>query len=73
MVKKESRGVTSGVGPPSKMEGRNGDLTVRRTKEGQILYVKNNNIWHPLNTGIDIVALKKDVERIKRTTSLFGI
>ena len=73
MSRRASRGVTSGIGVPTKMEGKNGDLTIRRTKEGKILFVKEHNAWHPLNTGIDINQLRQDVDRLKRSASLFGI
>ena len=42
MTKRPSRGVTSGIGPPTKMDGRDGDLTIRKTRDGKILY---NGIW----------------------------
>ena len=66
MTKRPSRGVTSGIGPPTKMDGRDGDLTIRKTRDGKILYVKEHGAWHPINTGIDIAALKKDVDRLSR-------
>ena len=66
MTKRPSRGVTSGIGPPTKMDGRDGDLTIRKTRDGKILYVKEHGAWHPINTGIDIAALRKDVDRLTR-------
>ena len=73
MSRRSSRGVTSGIGSPGKLEGKNGDLTIRKTKQGKILYVKEHNAWHPINTGIDVSQLKKDVDRLVRATSVFGI
>ena len=70
MSKRPSRGVTSGVGAPIKMQGRDGDLTIRRTKEGKILYIKEHGQWHPINTGIDIAQLKKDVDRLIRSVNI---
>jgi len=70
MSKRPSRGVTSGVGAPIKMQGRDGDLTIRRTKEGKILYVKEHGQWHPINTGIDIAQLKKDVDRLIQSVNV---
>ena len=64
MLKRPSKGVTSGVGSPTKMEGRNGDLTIRKTRDGKILYVKEHNSWHAVNTGVDVAQLKKDVDRL---------
>ena len=66
MTKRPSRGVTSGIGPPTKLDGRDGDLTIRKTRDGKILYVKEHGAWHPINTGIDIAALRKDVDRLTR-------
>ena len=73
MSKREARGVKSGIGIPTRMEGKNGDLTIRKTKDGKILFVKEHNAWHPINTGIDISQLRKDVDRLKRSTSIYGI
>jgi len=64
MSKRSPRGVTSGIGVPMRLEGRNGDITIRKTRDGKILYIKEDNIWHPINTGIDIVQLRKDVDRL---------
>ena len=57
MPTRKPKGITSGIGSPTRMEGKNGDLTIRKTKEGKILYVKEDNHWHPLNTGIDVKKL----------------
>jgi hypothetical protein len=64
MSKKSPRGVTSGIGVPMRMQGRNGDITIRKTRDGKILYIKEDNQWHPINTGIDIAQLRKDVDRL---------
>ena len=72
MSKRTSRGVTGGIGAPNKMEGRNGDLTIRKTRIGKIFYVKENNQWHPLNTGIDVDRLRKDVNALLRENSFLG-
>ena len=69
MSKRPSRGVTSGVGTPTKMTGRDGDLTIRKTREGKILYVKEHGSWHPINTGVDTVKLKKDVDSLIRSVN----
>ena len=69
MSKRPSRGVTSGVGTPTKMTGRDGDLTIRKTREGKILYVKEHGSWHPINTGVDTVKLKKDVDNLIRSVN----
>tara|TARA_Y100000593_G_scaffold31481_2_gene62065 strand:+ start:211 stop:3102 length:2892 start_codon:yes stop_codon:yes gene_type:complete len=69
MSKRPSRGVSSGVGSPTKMTGRDGDLTIRKTREGKILYVKEHGSWHPINTGVDTIKLKKDVDRLIRSVN----
>ena len=69
MSKRPSRGVSSGIGSPTKMTGRDGDLTIRKTKEGKILYVKEHGSWHPINTGVDTAKLKKDVDRLIRSVN----
>ena len=69
MSKRPSRGVSSGIGSPTKMTGRDGDLTIRKTKEGKILFVKEHGSWHPINTGVDTAKLKKDVDRLIRSVN----
>ena len=69
MSKRPSRGVSSGIGSPTKMTGRDGDLTIRKTKEGKILYVKEHGSWHPINTGVDTAKLMKDVDRLIRSVN----
>jgi len=69
MSKRPSRGVSSGVGSPTRMAGRDGDLTIRKTKEGKILYVKEHGKWHPINTGVDVAQMKKDVDRLIRSVN----
>ena len=69
MSKRPSRGVSSGVGFPTRMTGRDGDLTIRKTKEGKILYVKEHGKWHPINTGVDVAQMKKDVDRLIRSVN----
>ena len=64
MARRPSRGVTSGIGRPMKIAGRDGDLTIRKTHGGKILYVKDSGEWHQLTTGIDVAQLKKDVDRL---------
>ena len=66
MPKRNAKGVTSGVGLPHRMTGRDGDITIRRTKDGKIVYIKEHGAWHPINTGIDVAQLKKDVDRLSR-------
>jgi len=69
MSKRPSRGVTSGVGTPTRMTGRDGDLTIRKTRQGKILYVKEHGFWHPINTGVDTLKLQKDVDRLMRSVN----
>ena len=74
MAIKSSRGITSGKGTPQRLEGQNGDMTVRTSSQGKKLYVKDSNRWHVLNLNIDTLGLKlsvddllKDVRRMKKT------
>ena len=66
MGRRLSRGISSGVGSPRNIEGRNGDLSIRKTRQGKIFYIKADNEWHAINTGIDTIKLKKDVDRLLR-------
>ena len=69
MARRASKGVTSGIGTPTRMTGRDGDLTIRKTKDGKILYVKEHGSWHPINTGVDVAQMKKDVDRLIRSVN----
>ena len=66
MPKRNAKGVTSGVGLPHRMTGRDGDITIRKTSDGKIVYIKEHGAWHPINTGINVAQLKKDVDRLSR-------
>ena len=66
MPKRDAKGVSSGVGLPHRMEGRDGDITIRRTRDGKVVYIKEHGSWHPINTGIDVSKLKKEVDRLSR-------
>ena len=66
MPKRNAKGVTSGVGVPHRMTGRDGDITIRKTRDGKIVYIKEHGSWHSINTGVDVAQLKKDVDRLSR-------
>ena len=75
MAIKSSRGVTSGKGTPQRLEGQNGDITIRTTPFGKKLFVKDANKWHSINLDINtsdlnskINALLKDVRSLKNST-----
>ena len=55
MTIKKAKGVTSGKGAPHKLEGNNGDMSVRHTRRGKKLYVKDMNTWHNISLDIDNV------------------
>ena len=57
MPKRNAKGVTSGVGIPHRMTGRDGDITIRKTRDGKIVYIKEHGSWHPINTGVDVAQL----------------
>jgi len=71
MPKRDAKGVSSGVGLPHRMEGRDGDITIRRTRDGKVVYIKEHGSWHQINTGIDVSKLKKDVDRLSRLSDNF--
>ena len=73
MAVRSSRGVTSGRGTPQRLEGRNGDITIRSTPSGKKLFVKDKNIWHSINLDVDTTSMKnsissmsKDVEQARK-------
>ena len=75
MAIKSSRGVTSGKGTPQRLEGQNGDITIRTTPFGKKLFVKDANKWHSINLDVNtsdlnskINALLKDVRSLKNST-----
>ena len=75
MAIKSSRGVTSGKGTPQRLEGQNGDITIRTTPFGKKLFVKDANKWHSVNLDVNtsdlntkINALLKDVRSLKNST-----
>ena len=35
-----------GLGTPSSQEGNDGDFTIRKTNNGEVLYIRNNNRWN---------------------------
>ena len=72
MPKRSQKGITSGVGLPNRNIGKNGDMTFRLTRKGYILYVKENSQWHAINTGVDILKLRKEVDRLIKSVSVLG-
>jgi hypothetical protein len=75
MAIKSSRGVTSGKGTPQRLEGQNGDITIRTTPFGKKLFVKDANKWHAVNLDVNtsdlnnkINSLLKDVRSLKNST-----
>tara|TARA_R110000824_G_scaffold28046_6_gene94615 strand:- start:617 stop:2812 length:2196 start_codon:yes stop_codon:yes gene_type:complete len=64
MTIKKAKGVTSGKGTPHKLEGNNGDMSVRHTRRGKKLYVKDMNNWHNINLDIDNVEIQKNVDEL---------
>ena len=69
MPRRNAKGVTSGVGIPHKMFGRDGDITIRKTRQGKIVYIKDGGIWHSINTGIDISKLRDEVNKLSKLSS----
>ena len=64
MAKRSATGVTSGIGTPFKLDGINGDMTVRTSSAGKKLYVKDFNKWHGINLNINTLQIKNDVDKL---------
>ena len=65
MAIKSSRGISTGRGTPRRTEGQNGDITIRHTKKGTHLYVKQSNKWNSVDLNIDSFNMLRDVEDLK--------
>ena len=65
MAIKQSRGITIGKGTPQRLEGQNGDMTIRSSRRGLKLYVKESNKWHSLDLGIDLRQIASTVRRLE--------
>ena len=65
MAIKSSRGISTGRGTPRRTEGQNGDITIRHTKKGTHLYVKQSNKWNSVDLNIDSFNMLSDVEDLK--------
>ena len=71
MAIKNSRGVTSGKGTPQRLEGNNGDMSIRASASGKQLFVKDANKWHSVNLDINTLQLSRDVDAmLKRVRKL---
>ena len=68
MAKRSATGVTSGVGTPFRLDGFNGDMTIRTSSQGKKLYVKDFNKWHGINLNIDTLKMKNDVDKLLKDT-----
>ena len=64
MAIKQAKVVSSGKGTPNRLEGRNGDMTVRLSGQGKRLYVKDLNKWHGVNLDIDALKIRSDVNSL---------
>jgi hypothetical protein len=76
MAIRQSRGITLGKGTPQRLEGQNGDITIRSSRKGLKLYVKESNKWHSINLNIDLLSvvsainrLEKDVKKLSNKTN----
>jgi len=64
MAIKSSRGVTSGKGTPQRLEGQNGDITIRSSSSGKKLFVKDANKWHSVNLDINTLNISRQIKLI---------
>jgi len=65
MAIKQSRGITIGKGTPQRLEGQNGDMTIRSSRKGLKLYVKESNKWHSLDLDIDLRQIASTVRKLE--------
>ena len=65
MAIRQSRGITLGKGTPQRLEGQNGDITIRSSRKGLKLYVKESNKWHSVDLDIDLRQIASTVRRLE--------
>ena len=65
MAIKQSRGITIGKGTPQRLEGQNGDMSIRSSRKGLKLYVKESNKWHSVDLDIDLRQIASTVRRLE--------
>jgi len=65
MAIRQSRGITLGKGTPQRLEGQNGDITIRSSRKGLKLYVKESNKWHSVDLGINLRQIASTVRKLE--------
>ena len=65
MAIRQSRGITLGKGTPQRLEGQNGDITIRSSRKGLKLYVKESNKWHSVDLDINLRQIASTVRRLE--------
>ena len=60
----------TGIGPPNKAEGNDGDFQVRQIHNKVKLFVKYKNIWHGVNVGKSFDKVEKKAEEASITQNL---
>ena len=66
MAIKQARGVTIGKGTPHRLEGQNGDMTIRSSRKGLKLYVKESNKWHSIDLDINLRQIASTVQSLEK-------
>lgn len=66
MAIKQSRGITVGKGTPQRLEGQNGDISIRSSRKGLKLYVKESNKWHSVDLDIDLREIASTVDKLEK-------
>ena len=66
MAIKQSRGITTGKGTPQRNEGQNGDITIRSSRRGLKMYIKQANAWHSVDLDIDLKQIAATVNNLER-------
>ena len=61
---------TIGRGAPINSEGKEGDITFRRTFDGLKLYIKANGKWEGVKVGESFDSLEQQVENLQKSVNL---
>ena len=57
--------VTLGKGTPQRNEGKNGDITIRTSRGGLKMFVKQSNSWHNIDLDIDLKEIALSVKKLE--------
>ena len=60
---------TIGRGAPLNSQGKEGDITFRRTSQALKLYIKANSQWHGVKVGASFDSLEKKIDEIEKSVN----